>query len=48
MAETDACAHLGGQGCPEADGGLHYYAYIDPAQECRICIDCGAPDGGEA
>ena len=33
-----------GTGCPEADGGPHYFAFIDPSQDGRICIDCGAPE----
>lgn len=30
--------------CIEAGGGPHYFAYIDPTQDGRICIDCGAPE----
>lgn len=30
-----------GFGCPETDGGPHYFAFIDPSSEVRICIDCG-------
>ena len=32
-----------GTGCPETDGGTHYFAFIDPRQG-RICIDCGADE----
>ncbi len=27
-----------------ATGGSHYFAYIDPNQSGRICIDCGLPE----
>lgn len=33
-----------GSGCPEADGGPHYFAFIDPNSDGRICIDCGEPE----
>lgn len=34
-----------GEGCPEVDGGPHYFAFIDQTVDYRICIDCGAPEG---
>lgn len=34
----------GGKGCPETDGGAHYFAFIDPSVDYRICIDCAAPE----
>lgn len=37
-----------GTGCPEVDGGPHYFAHIEPGFTRRICIDCGEPEGGEA
>jgi hypothetical protein len=33
-----------GSGCPETDGGAHYFAFLDPNVDERICIDCGAPE----
>jgi len=33
-----------GTGCPEADGGAHYFAFIDPTTDDRVCIDCGEPE----
>lgn len=30
-----------GEGCPEVDGGPHYFAFLDPSVAWRICIDCG-------
>lgn len=33
-----------GSGCPETDGGPHYFAFIDPSRDGRVCIDCGAPE----
>lgn len=39
------CTHEGGSGCPAAEGGPHYFAYLDPSIDCRICIDCGEPEG---
>ena len=42
--KVHVCQHEGGSGCPDADGGPHYYAHIDPEQVGRICIDCGAPE----
>lgn len=33
-----------GRGCPATDGGAHYFAFIDPSVDHRICIDCGAPE----
>ena len=33
-----------GTGCPETEGGPHYFAFIDPSQDGRICIDCGEPE----
>jgi hypothetical protein len=33
-----------GKGCPETDGGPHYFAFIDPSFDGRVCIDCGAPE----
>lgn len=38
---TVACNFSGGTGCPETDGGPHYFAHIDPQYDGRICIDCG-------
>ena len=32
---------VSGSGCPETKGGAHYYAFIDPAVDYRMCIDCG-------
>lgn len=32
------------EGCPEVDGGPHYFAFLDSAIDFRICIDCGAPE----
>lgn len=39
-----------GSGCPETDGGAHYFAFIDRSVDHRICIDCGAPEqiGGQS
>jgi hypothetical protein len=34
----------GGLGCPENEGGPHYFAFIDPNAKGRICIDCGMPE----
>ena len=31
-----------GSGCPETDGGPHYYAFLD--DNGRSCIDCGAKE----
>lgn len=31
-------------GCPETDGGPHYFAFIDPSVDGRVCIDCGEPE----
>lgn len=36
-----ACNHEGGTGCPETEGGPHYFAYIAFDRNNRICIDCG-------
>lgn len=33
---------VSGTGCPEANGGPHYFAFLDLNVEWRICIDCGA------
>ncbi|QDB74786.1 hypothetical protein KNU56_gp09 [Gordonia phage Arri] len=47
MTETPRviiCQMTGGSGCPDDEQGRHYFAYIDPNQDCRICIDCGAPE----
>jgi len=33
-----------GRGCPEVDGGPHYFAFLDPRAPGRICIDCGEPE----
>ena len=33
-----------GTGCPETDGGAHYFAFIDNSVDYRTCIDCGAPE----
>ena len=32
-----------GPGCPEADGGPHYFAFLGDL-DTRSCIDCGAPE----
>ncbi len=34
-----------GSGCPETNGGPHYFAFIDPSIDGRSCIDCGEPEG---
>jgi hypothetical protein len=33
-----------GSGCPETDGGPHYFAFIVPNADGRFCIDCGEPE----
>lgn len=33
-----------GTGCPEANGGPHYFAFIDSSVDGRVCIDCGEPE----
>lgn len=33
-----------GSGCPGADGGPHYFAFLDLEADGRSCIDCGAPE----
>jgi hypothetical protein len=33
-----------GSGCPETSGGAHYFAFIDPSLDSRLCIDCGEPE----
>lgn len=33
-----------GEGCPETDGGPHYFAFLDLSVDHRICIDCGEPE----
>jgi hypothetical protein len=33
-----------GSGCPDTDGGAHYFAFLDPSAEGLQCIDCGAPE----
>ena len=33
-----------GTGCPETNGGPHYFAHIAPPYDKRICIDCGEPE----
>jgi len=33
-----------GTGCPEVEGGPHYFAFIYPPYGKRNCIDCGAPE----
>jgi hypothetical protein len=35
---------ISGSGCPADDNGNHYFAFIDPERDGRICIDCGAPE----
>lgn len=35
---------ISGTGCPEDDEGKHYFAFIDPSQHGRVCIDCGTPE----
>lgn len=35
-----------GSGCPDMEGGAHYYAFLDPEADYRICIDCGARERG--
>lgn len=37
-------ARVSGSGCPEVDGGPHYFAFLDPNSDERICIDCGTPE----
>ena len=35
---------VSGAGCPETDGGPHYFAFGgDGNYEYRSCIDCGEP-----
>jgi len=36
--------HEGGIGCPETDGGPHYFAWIADDRDNRVCIDCGADE----
>lgn len=36
-----------GSGCPEANGGSHFFAFSDPNATGRTCIDCGAPEPAE-
>lgn len=38
-------ARESGSGCPEAEGGPHYFAFLDLTVDYRVCIDCGAPEG---
>lgn len=38
------CRFEGGAGCPEVDGGPHYFAWLIPGRDNRICIDCGADE----
>lgn len=33
-----------GHGCPETDGGPHYFAFVDPSVDGRVCIDCFTPE----
>ena len=35
-----------GHGCTETDGGPHYFAFVDPAIDGRVCIDCWKPESG--
>lgn len=35
---------VSGTGCPETDGGPHYFAHLDPNYDGRMCIDCGTPE----
>lgn len=35
-----------GSGCPETDGGAHYFAFLYDG-DGRSCIDCGAPEFGK-
>lgn len=37
-----------GRGCPETDGGPHYFAFIDPSRDNRVCIDCGEDEPAPA
>ncbi len=37
-----------GSGCPETDGGPHYFAFLDSNHNERICIDCGAPESDDS
>lgn len=48
IAEFHA-TRVSGTGCPDDANGRHYFAFIDPMRDGRICIDCGAPEfkGGE-
>jgi hypothetical protein len=38
------CRKAGGTGCPETNGGAHYFIYMEPDYEKRHCMDCGAPE----
>jgi len=33
-----------GSGCPETDGGAHYFIFADPQLDGRSCMDCGEPE----
>ena len=32
---------VSGSGCPETKDGPHYYVFIDPTLDYRMCMDCG-------
>lgn len=47
MSRTIADYHAtreSGSGCPDVEGGPHYFAFLDPTSDERNCIDCGAPE----
>ena len=33
-----------GSGCPETDGGAHYFIFADPQLDGRTCMGCGEPE----
>lgn len=37
-------SRVSGSGCPDDPNGKHYFAFIDPDSDGRICIDCGAAE----
>jgi len=38
-------SRVSGSGCPGDENGRHYFAFIDPLVNGRLCIDCGEPEG---
>jgi hypothetical protein len=36
--------HSGGSGCPETNGGPHFYVWLYPYGKTRTCLDCGAKE----